>query len=331
MPPNSVVTPSIDVDGVAKTSTLLGSRRRCIARSTPTASRLTLADLGQFDLAASYHPTVELRRHLTRRNLLRGLGSAGVLTAIDALAIEPRWLAISEHELTLEGLPRALEGFTIVQITDAHLSSIGPVESAIVDAVARLDPQLVVLTGDLIDDLAHGPVLEQLCAELARSSARVLATLGNWEHWGRIEPGRLAQLYARSGATLLVDAWEPWQPGDAGLAVYASDDSTGGNPRPLQPGPGAPVELLLTHSPAFVDQVTPARRFDLCLAGHTHGGQITAAGLAPVLPPGSGRFVAGWYETQLGPLYVSRGTGTSVVPARLCCRPELPVIRLRRA
>lgn len=182
----------------------------------------------------------------------------------------------------------------------------------------------------LIDDLAHAPVLEQLCAELARHSTRVLATLGNWEHWGHIEPARLAKRHARSGATLVIDAWEPWQPGDGGLAIYATDDATGGSPRPLRPGRDAPVELLLTHSPAFVDATAPARRFDLCLAGHTHGGQITAAGLAPVLPPGSGRFVAGWYETQLGPLYVSRGTGTSVVPARLCCRPELPVVRLRR-
>lgn len=286
---------------------------------------------GQIDGATGYAFAVELRRHLTRRNLLRGLGAASLLTTVDALAIEPRWLEIREHELALESLPHALDGFTIVQITDAHLRSLGAVESAVVKAVAGLDPQLVVLTGDLIDDLAHGPVLEQLCAELARHGARVLATLGNWEHWGGVEPRRLARLYARGGATLLVDAWEPWQPGDGGLAIYATDDSTGGNPRPLQSGRDAPVELLLTHSPAFVDEVAPARRFDLCLAGHTHGGQITAAGLAPVLPPGSGRFVAGWYETRLGPLYVSRGTGTSVVPARLCCRPELPVFRLRRA
>jgi predicted MPP superfamily phosphohydrolase len=75
---------------------------------------------------------------------------------------------------------------------------------------------------------------------------------------------------------------------------------------------------------------TRSRRSSLCLAGHTHGGQIRAGSLAPFVPPGSGRFVAGWYETEMGPLYVSRGTGTSIVPARFCCRPELPVFELVR-
>ena len=58
---------------------------------------------------------------------------------------------------------------------------------------------------------------------------------------------------------------------------------------------------------------------------------IVGARPAAVLPPGSGRFVAGWYDTRCGPLYVSRGTGTSVVPARLCARPELPLYTLERA
>jgi len=69
----------------------------------------------------------------------------------------------------------------------------------------------------------------------------------------------------------------------------------------------------------------------LALAGHTHGGQIRMTEyFAPVRPRGSGRFVSGWYELATGPAYVSRGTGTSIVPARFSCRPELPVFRLRQ-
>ena len=69
----------------------------------------------------------------------------------------------------------------------------------------------------------------------------------------------------------------------------------------------------------------------LNLAGHTHGGQVRfGAGLVPFVPPGSGRFVSGWYDTPAGRAYVSRGTGTSILPVRFTCRPELPVFRLRQ-
>jgi hypothetical protein len=68
------------------------------------------------------------------------------------------------------------------------------------------------------------------------------------------------------------------------------------------------------------------------LAGHAHGGQIRlGSSLVPFLPPGSGRFVSGWYHLPMGAVYVSRGTGTSIVPARFACRPELPIYRLREA
>jgi predicted MPP superfamily phosphohydrolase len=264
---------------------------------------------------------------LTRRRVLQGVGITAVVAGIDAFGVEPRWLQVDRHEVAIPKLPLALEGLRIVQITDAHLHGLGHTESAILAAIDDAAPQLVVLTGDLVDHVDRLGDLAQLCRELSSRGARVLATLGNWEHWGQIPRAQLADVYARSGVKLLVDEWLVHD----GLAIYASDDSTGGSPRAITASPAAPVELLLTHSPAFTDEAAaPARPFSLCLAGHTHGGQIRAGSLAPFVPPGSGRFVAGWYETEMGPLYVSRGTGTSIVPARFCCRPELPVFELVR-
>lgn len=264
---------------------------------------------------------------LTRRRVLQGVGVTAVVAGIDAFGVEPRWLQVDRHTVAIPKLPLALEGMRIVQITDAHLHGLGHTESAILAAIDDAAPQLVVLTGDLVDHVDRLGDLAQLCLELSSRGVRVIATLGNWEHWGEIPRARLADVYARSGAQLLVDEWLVHD----GLAIYASDDSTGGSPRPIAAGPDAPVELLLTHSPAFTDDAIPTERpFSLCLAGHTHGGQIRAGSLTPFVPPGSGRFVAGWYETAMGPLYVSRGTGTSIVPARFCCRPELPIFELVR-
>lgn len=269
-----------------------------------------------------------LREHLTRRRLLVGAGTLAATATLDALAIEPSWLDVHRVQVPVESLPNALGGFTIAQVTDAHLTSLGRVETKILAAIQSASPQLVVLTGDLIDSLDHADALAELCAELSRTGARIVATLGNWEHWGHIARADLDRVYRGSDTTLLVDQWLDL----GGLSLYATDDSTGGTPDVLRPPSIAEQpRVLLTHSPAFVDEHPVDFDFDLCLAGHTHGGQITAAGLAPITPPGSGRFVAGWYDTPAGRLYVSRGTGTSLVPARFMCRPELPLFELVRA
>src|SRR5437870_2194984 len=102
--------------------------------------------------------------------------------------------------------------------------------------------------------------------------------------------------------------------------------------RPALAGVGArDVAVWVLHGPGYVDELPQsiAPRPALLLAGHTHGGQIRLPGFTPVLPVGSGRFVAGWYRDTLAPLYVSRGIGTVFVPARLFCPPELPVFSLR--
>lgn len=267
----------------------------------------------------------------SRRQML--VGAAGAVVAGVpgyALGVEPRWLEVVEGDLPVPGLPRALDGFRIAQVTDAHLKEIGYVEERILNAVERVDPQLVVLTGDIVDSVSRLPVLADFCAALARGGRRVVATLGNWEHWGEVPLGDLAGTYAQSGAELLVN--------DArrigGVGIVATDDALGGVIRlkdALRRRERAGASLLLTHSPEWLDRVPAAAgRFDLALAGHTHGGQVRLGPLA-ALPPGSGRFVAGWYDVPTGRAYVSRGTGLSVVPARFTCRPELPIFTLRRA
>jgi predicted MPP superfamily phosphohydrolase len=81
-----------------------------------------------------------------------------------------------------------------------------------------------------------------------------------------------------------------------------------------------------------VDHITPGSvpRPAAIISGHTHGGQVRLPLYTPYTPYGSGRFVAGWYRDTLAPLYVSRGIGTVVLPARLFCPPELPIFTLRK-
>jgi hypothetical protein len=192
---------------------------------------------------------------------------------------------------------------------------------------------LVVITGDAVDSVDILPVLTELCAELRGSGAPLLGLAGNWEHWGKVPLAALHAAYAAAGGKLLVNDGAVVS-GVSGVSVVGTDDGLAGRPdlpRVFSRARGE-VALLLTHSPALLDRVgADAHRFSLALAGHTHGGQGTIGPFAPLVPPGSGRFVAGFYDTPVGRAYVSRGLGTSVLPARFACRPELPIFRLVRS
>lgn len=267
---------------------------------------------------------------IARRNVLALAGAALAGGAVHGFALEPSWLEVTRHQVPVPGLPSRLEGLRFAQITDAHLEGIGRLEEKLVEAIQREAPEVVLLTGDLVDSPLRLPVLVELCDAIAASGRKVFGLPGNWEHWGRIPMEALSGAYRRAGAALLLNEHVRVE----GVSVTALDDSTGGVPdfAVLGAARGDGPRLLVTHSPALLDRLPPgAPLFDAAIAGHTHGGQIRAPGWAPVLPPGAGRFEAGRYGTPVGPLYVSRGTGTSIVPARFLCRPELPLFTLTRA
>jgi predicted MPP superfamily phosphohydrolase len=266
---------------------------------------------------------------LSRRKLLAGAGALAGAAAVDAFGIEPQWLEVTVHDVPIAGLAHSLEGFTIAHFTDMHLGGIGRTEEKILATLKAHRANAVVLTGDAIDSAKHFTALGDLCDAVRSLGMPLLATLGNWENWGHIDSSELHRVYARTGARLVVNDSASID----GVPFYATDDGYSGKPRWNAPAAAATTapRLLLTHSPAILDHFPsglPA--FDFALSGHTHGGQVRAGTLAPVLPPGSGRFVAGHYDTPAGPAYVSRGTGMSILPVRFCCRPELPIFRLVR-
>ena len=67
---------------------------------------------------------------------------------------------------------------------------------------------------------------------------------------------------------------------------------------------------------------------DFILSGHTHGGQINLFGYVPFLPKGSGKYLKGWYDEKSPGMYVSKGIGTSIIPARFFARAEIAIFNL---
>jgi uncharacterized protein len=269
---------------------------------------------------------------LTRRQFLgAGIAVAGGSLA-DATAIEPYRLRISRHALVVRGLAPALDGIRVAQVSDVHLPGTPAAAQAAAEIIARERPDIVVLTGDIIEQASSLPALEAFAASV-RGRLGTFAVLGNWEHKAEISPATARAAYARAGVVFLCNEPATLSYRGARLRIVGFDDPVVGQPDPGRalagPVPGA-ADLWLIHAPAYIDTLpsgTP--RASVILSGHTHGGQIRLPGLTLFTPPGSGRYVSGWYHGPLGPLYVSRGIGTATIRMRFFCPPEVPILTLR--
>lgn len=259
----------------------------------------------------------------------------GTSLALLALGVAVLWgsspLEVHRHDLRSD--PRH-PGLRVVQLSDLHLQSMDDHSQQVVMQVQAQRPDLVVLSGDMVDSADALPVLAAFLKALG--PVRKVAVPGNWEHWGGVDFESLeAIIQSQPEGRLLLNGRWSFKHGDRRIEVIGLDDFTAGQPdlRLLAPGIGADVSLLVQHSPGFFDkrevsQRMGAGRFSLCLSGHTHGGQVAFGGWAPFRPVGSGRFVSGFYDVPGCGLFVSKGVGTSVLPMRFGAAPEVVVFEL---
>lgn len=261
---------------------------------------------------------------LTRRRFLvgSGLGLAAAGGLVEGILLEPNRLSVSSHVLGTER-PDALL-IRLAVLADLHLKSISDLHERIAHAIEQAEPDVVLLVGDSIDSAANLPLLSDFLRLLPHTGRRV-ATLGNWEHWSRVDLSELRRVYEGGETELLVN--EGIDVG-GGASLFGTDDALAGSPD-LEGLPRAPGHetVVLSHSPVFRDSISAdASGVRAVISGHTHGGQVAIGGWAPIRPPGSGSYVAGWYRENGPDLFVSRGIGTSLVPIRLGSPPELAIV-----
>lgn len=260
------------------------------------------------------------------------IGTALALLALGAAVL---WgsspLEVHHHDLRA-GPSQA--GFRVVQLSDLHLQSMDDHAQQVVRQVQALRPDLVVLSGDMVDRSDALPVLAAFLKALG--PVRTVAVPGNWEHWSDVDFDALGAIIQSQpdGRLLLNERWS-FKHGDRRIELVGLDDFTAGQPdlRLLVPSASADVSLLVQHSPGFFDKSEVSQQmgtgqFSLCLSGHTHGGQIAIGGWTPFRPMGSGRFLSGFYDLPGCRLFVSKGVGTSVLPVRFGVAPEVVVFEL---
>ncbi len=250
--------------------------------------------------------------------ILAGLAALGAV--VDGIFIEPFRIEVT-HSTVLAQVAAPLK---IAHLTDLHTTGFGRGEQELLVLLDEEKPDIIIITGDALGRGEHYERVLSLLTQL-HAPLGVWFVLGNWEnyrphsneHAFYSEAG--VHLLLNEGALIRSDVWL------AGL-----DDPASGNPNldaAVASAPQAAYVIAALHAPGYFDTI--AGRVPLVLAGHTHGGQVRLPYI-PVfwLPNGCGHYLEGWYGARGSLMYVSRGIGTSYLPVRFLCRPELAIITL---
>lgn len=233
-----------------------------------------------------------------------------------------------ERTLCLPGVPAAWDGVTILHLSDLHLCGCPdlPFYRRVMDLCRGWEPDLVALTGDIVDSDWHHrwivPVLGRLRWRLG-----AFAVLGNHDAWH--DPRLVRRRLRRVGFRVLGNALETIEINGEPLVVVGHEGPWFAPAPDLSAAPAAGFRLCLSHTP---DNIPWARRhgIDLMLAGHNHGGQVRLPLVGSILVPSrySRRYDCGTFHVPPTVLHVSRGLG-GLAPLRYFCRPEVTKLTLR--
>ena len=250
---------------------------------------------------------------MTRRKFI-GLTALAIpaMVGADARWVEPTLLRVTHLKLKHGGKCR------FVHFTDFHYKGDDDYAAEVVRTINELKPEFVCFTGDLIEEKHFLPAALDFIRQI---NAPVYGNPGNHDYWSGASFPECERAFAATGGGWLVDRSVVLPKhnlelvGMALIGIHAF--------KPAQ----AERRILLMHYPKMADSL--GAKFDLILAGHSHGGQIRLPFYgALAVPWGVGRYDLGLFETPGGPLYVNAGIGTYRIPYRFNCRPEITVVTL---
>lgn len=261
-----------------------------------------------------------------------------------ALLLPPflRWqndgLTVSRYEFRSAEVDEALDGYVIVQLSDLQDKCFGTDQAPLVKEVAALKPDLILLTGDMVDYNKFNEFNLATTLTLMRGVTQIAPcyfTTGN--HETAFSNEKLQEIlddFAACGVRVLLDEYTWIERDDGRFCLFGLGDhlklsETWAEAVPQEDG----LCLMLAHRPERIEQYTQGN-VDLIFSGHAHGGQVRLPLIGGLYAPEQGWFpklTAGMHEKNGVTMVISRGLGNSEFPQRLFNRPEIVQVTLRAA
>lgn len=286
------------------------------------------------------------RREVNARPIKRRAARLAALIAAAAVLAWLVWgnsaLVTTRISVASPRIPREFDGFLIAHVSDMHDVQLGADNAALIDRLAESAPDIIVITGDLIDSNRTDIDLALSFARRAVELAPVYYVTGNHEG-ALMEYWRLREGLTELGVHVLTDTFDEITRGGAAIRLVGIDDPNFATHDEIKQGFDAMIReklsrltaageysVLLAHRPEYVESYA-AGGVDLALCGHAHGGQVRLPLVGGLIAPGQGflpKYDSGLYTLHGTSMVVSRGLGNSVFPLRVNNRPELVLVTL---
>ncbi|HMQ03784.1 MAG TPA: metallophosphoesterase [Pyrinomonadaceae bacterium] len=256
---------------------------------------------------------------------------AGDLSKVAKYAIdEANSLSLERVEVHLNRLPKKLDGFRIIHLSDIHHSPFTSYDhiTRTVKVANRLKPDMFVLTGDYVShETSYIKPVADLMGEL-KAEFGTHACLGNHDHW--TDPDLITNSFRDAGINMLVNEGIRLNARGASFWLAGVDDHMVGKTDLLAALRGSypdEMKLLLAHNPIIFRKAV-RYGIDLTLSGHTHGGQVRVRERHKRLIRRR-KLSNGLHSRRDSQIYITRGIGTVVLPVRYQCPPEITLLELR--
>lgn len=271
-----------------------------------------------------------------------------IIGIIGFVYFENNIIVVTDIKYTSEKIPDSFNNFKILQISDFHNKEFRDNQKYLVDKTKDIKPDIIVITGDLIDSRRTNVDIAMEYVEKAAKIAPVYYVTGNHEQRCPAEYEELIKRLKEQGVSIMDDKCESITRGNDKISIVGMQDTTffydGINnyesktieeklhklsEKSKEYGD---FRIMLIHRPELINMYKN-EKIDLVFCGHAHGGQVRLPFIGPLVAPQQGifpKYTSGMYTEDNTSMVVSRGLGNSIIPLRIFNRPELVVVTLEK-
>ena len=251
-------------------------------------------------------------------------------------------VGVTSIKLSYATLPSSFNGFKIVQVSDLHNAQYGAGNKNLIKKIKKTQPDMIAITGDLIDSNSTNIEVALLFVEEISKIAPCYYVTGNHEAWvGENTYLELEKGLQELGVRILRDSEDIIEKNGDSISIIGMDDPefaerNNGVARNMDPNEISEISshqftVFLSHRPEYYETYKKTDA-NLVLTGHAHGGQFRLPFIGGVVAPNQGLFPeydSGVYREEEFVMVVSRGIGNSIIPVRVNNQPEIVLIELR--